>query len=402
MGLGSKTVSLAAAAVMTIAGAYLPAAGIVPEFDEAITASAAQVVTPSLRAGAECGDKLILYIDNYRSFSDSAEITVRVSGNRFKPITGQKLKSANGKLSFTSNGKKYLKPYTRYRVNVTVSDGGATASSEIKITTSKNAFYSVKSGTDYYTLTGGTMRRQGTLSSSVCRGVLTDARGNSVKGIAVKDTKAEYVKLMIPVKTSKNSNNEQLYSYKYVYVKTSDASRKSVDSIRSSVANYAVKMSNVRDQKYVLCGETMSSSVLRSDCSGLTKAGYLKVGCYLEHIADSQANMSDTLTVYDNLVRSGSSDGVTTYRLRSSSSRVDLSALRKGDLLFFLCSTNNQSTNPTYINDGIGHVGMYVGDGKFVHFTSSYGVTNHPCRVENLRSYESSQLPVVRVVRVAF
>ena len=234
-------------------------------------------LSPDGKTGAAvCGDKLILYINNYQSYSDSAEIAVKISGIKFKPITGKKLKDARGKLSFTSNGKKYLKPYTRYTVNVTASENGTSLSSEIKLTTAKNAFYSVKSGTTYYSLSNGSMSRQGTLSSMVCRGVLCDRNGMSVSGLGVKDTKAEYVKLMMPVKAGKNENNEQLYTYKNVYVKLSDASRKSVDSIGSSVANYAVKLSNIPNQKYVLCGETFSNSAMRSDCSGLTKECYLK------------------------------------------------------------------------------------------------------------------------------
>ena len=397
-----KALSVSAAALLAVSGMYLPAVAPSLVSDTAITASASQLVSPSLKAGAVCGDKLILYINNYQSYSDSAEIAVKISGIKFKPITGKKLKDARGKLSFTSNGKKYLKPYTRYTVNVTASENGTSLSSEIKLTTAKNAFYSVKSGTTYYSLSNGSMSRQGTLSSMVCRGVLCDRNGMSVSGLGVKDTKAEYVKLMMPVKAGKNENNEQLYTYKNVYVKLSDASRKSVDSIGSSVANYAVKLSNIPNQKYVLCGETFSNSAMRSDCSGLTKECYLKAGCYLEHIADSQANMNDTKMVFDNLVRTGRSGGVTTYRLRNRSARIDQSSLKKGDLIFFLCSTNDQSADPSYVDNGIGHVGMYIGDGKFVHFTSSYGLTNHPCRVEDLRSYENNQLRVVRAVRIAY
>ena len=69
------------------------------------------------------------------------------------------------------------------------------------------------------------------------------------------------------------------------------------------------------------------------DCSGLVLYSYKQAGVALPHSTDKQ---------------------------RSAARRVKLAELRRGDLLFF-----NQEGKK------YGHVGIYVGDGKFVHAPSS-------------------------------
>jgi murein DD-endopeptidase len=75
------------------------------------------------------------------------------------------------------------------------------------------------------------------------------------------------------------------------------------------------------------------SSPAGFDCSGLVQYSYRQAGVTLPHNTDKQ---------------------------RSASRAVNLSDLRRGDLLFF-----NQEGKK------YGHVGMYIGDGKFVHAPSS-------------------------------
>jgi murein DD-endopeptidase len=75
------------------------------------------------------------------------------------------------------------------------------------------------------------------------------------------------------------------------------------------------------------------SSPAGFDCSGLVQYSYRQAGVTLPHNTDKQ---------------------------RSASRAVKLSDLRRGDLLFF-----NQEGKK------YGHVGMYIGDGKFVHAPSS-------------------------------
>ena len=75
------------------------------------------------------------------------------------------------------------------------------------------------------------------------------------------------------------------------------------------------------------------SSPAGFDCSGLVMYSYKQAGVQLPHSTDKQ---------------------------RSTSRPVKVSELRRGDLLFF-----NQEGKKH------GHVGIYLGDGRFVHAPSS-------------------------------
>ena len=86
----------------------------------------------------------------------------------------------------------------------------------------------------------------------------------------------------------------------------------------------------------------------RFDCSGLTQWSYKQMGISIPRVAAAQAQ---------------------------SGKRVKLSELKKGDLIFF----RTDSSSPNRIS----HVGMYVGDGKFVHAPHSGDVV----RVSSLSGY---------------
>lgn len=73
------------------------------------------------------------------------------------------------------------------------------------------------------------------------------------------------------------------------------------------------------------------------DCSGFTKYVFDKIGIDLPHQSGSQ------------------------YQMGTAVSR---SEMRAGDLVFFNTS-----------GKGVSHVGIYVGDGKFAHASSTRGVT---------------------------
>ncbi|MEC0372177.1 C40 family peptidase [Paenibacillus chibensis] len=96
------------------------------------------------------------------------------------------------------------------------------------------------------------------------------------------------------------------------------------------------KMDKVIDDvigtKYVTGGTTANGF----DCSGFTMYVYKHLGISLPHQSGSQFSMG------------------------SSVSRSDL---RAGDLVFFNTS-----------GSGVSHVGIYVGDGKFAHASTSRGV----------------------------
>lgn len=86
--------------------------------------------------------------------------------------------------------------------------------------------------------------------------------------------------------------------------------------------------------RYVFGGNTPSSGF---DCSGYVKYVFAKAGITLPRTADSQYYAGTHISTTD---------------------------LRPGDLVFF----------STYL-PGPSHVGIYIGDGKFMHASSSRGVT---------------------------
>ncbi len=73
------------------------------------------------------------------------------------------------------------------------------------------------------------------------------------------------------------------------------------------------------------------------DCSGFTQYAFARAGVYLPRLADSQFY---------------------------SGRKISMNQLRPGDLIFF-----------TTYEPGASHVGIYVGDGNFIHSGSSTGVT---------------------------
>jgi NLP/P60 protein len=79
------------------------------------------------------------------------------------------------------------------------------------------------------------------------------------------------------------------------------------------------------------------------DCSGFTMYMYKHFGISLPHGATSQSRYGTELNINKSELKS---------------------KLKPGDLVFFL-------DYPTY--DGIGHVGIYIGDGNFIHASSGTG-----------------------------
>ncbi|MBR1764943.1 MAG: C40 family peptidase [Ruminococcus sp.] len=204
----------------------------------------------------------------------------------------------------------------------------------------------------------------------------------------------------IPFSTGVNELNEAQYEYRTFTVSDpSSLTALTADEVRQIVVDYALEMSGKPNQTYELSGEYVGETETRSDCSGMTELAYLQVGIYLEHYADAQANDPRCEVVFDNISYLGEISGIETYRVNDPSARVDISKLEKGDLLFFLCATNSSGNNSLYADDGIGHVAMYIGDGQMVHFTADYGLTNNPCRTEDLEEYQGRVLTVVRAVR---
>ena len=228
-----------------------------------------------------------------------------------------------------------------------------------------------------------------------------NATQNDAERLCIGSQSGDGLKIALPVPNGQNELGEVQYKYENYIIKDKDKIIKSsVEEARDTVVNYAVAMSNKQTEVYTLSGELVTENETRSDCSGLTELAYLQIGLYMEHYAEAQANNYGN-AVFDNLVAVGTDQGNTIYNEKDPNAKLDYSVLEKGDLLFFLCPTNSAGNNDLYTQSGIGHVAMYIGDGKMVHFTADYGETNDPCRIEDLASYET-RLKVEKAVRYIF
>lgn len=105
------------------------------------------------------------------------------------------------------------------------------------------------------------------------------------------------------------------------------------------IVTYAKKFLGV---KYVYGGASPSGF----DCSGFTMYVYKNFGISMRHGAQAQAKLGKNITV------------------DKKSSKDIKQKLQVGDLVFFL----DYETM-----DEIGHCGIYIGDGKFIHASSGYG-----------------------------
>jgi len=98
-------------------------------------------------------------------------------------------------------------------------------------------------------------------------------------------------------------------------------------------------------RKYLGVPHCMGGKTMKCiDCSGLLVAVFGKYGVNLPHNSEAQAR-------YGKIIR-------------------NISDLKKGDLVFFIRSYKT--------NNFITHSGIYIGDNKFIHTSSSVGVTTTP------------------------
>ncbi|MBO6140583.1 MAG: C40 family peptidase [Ruminococcus sp.] len=357
--------------------------------------------TPEVKTQAVYSDIFKFVITNYADYGKEAKIVAYVGGKKVSTTTAAALKKASGKLNITNDGTKNLKPNTKYAIKiVAVYDNGKKMTKSFNKTTAIDSYWTVHKGVNVFERSGGKFVKSFTADSElVYRGELVDKKCKVITGKA-KTTAARYLKVKIPFETGVNELGEMQYVYKDCYIDyklNKKVNRKSPSAVRNVVVNYAKMMTELPNQRYELSGEYVGKDSTVSDCSGMTELAYLQIGYYLEHYADRQANNYGKV-IYNNLKSTGVYSGVETYALKNSSSRVDISKLVKGDLVFFMEATNNADDNSLYVDNGIGHVGMYLGGGKMAHFTAGYGIYNHPCRIEDLAQYDKG-LRVVKAVR---
>lgn len=134
--------------------------------------------------------------------------------------------------------------------------------------------------------------------------------------------------------TSRSSVNrtENITSQAETTSKESEQSTTVTEETKTATSTKGQEVANYVKQfvgcKYVYGGSTPSGGF---DCSGLTMYVYKKFGVSLSHSATAQSKVG---------------------------TKVDRANLQPGDLVFF----KNYRTNT-----GIGHVGIYIGNNKFVH-----------------------------------
>lgn len=108
-------------------------------------------------------------------------------------------------------------------------------------------------------------------------------------------------------------------------------------TIGGGMASADSKMDNVIAKTIGVTYKTGGMSTTGFDCSGFTKYVFKNVGLTLPRTSKAQYNIGTA---------------------------VSKSKLRSGDLVFF-----------NTLGNGVSHVGIYVGNGKFAQSSSSHGVT---------------------------
>ena len=161
------------------------------------------------------------------------------------------------------------------------------------------------------------------------RGTVGWVRGDLLKGVSATQVASN----------SKTSKSKSKSTAKKSSGGTSKYSSKSVVAMKSSTKDIVEKAYTYRGVRYSYGSASRSAT----DCSGLTTQVYKAAGVALPRTSAAQAKVGQQV----------SKDG-----------------LKKGDLVFF---KTNRGTR-------INHVGIYVGEGKFIHASSGGGKV----KVDNL------------------
>ena len=138
-----------------------------------------------------------------------------------------------------------------------------------------------------------------------------------------------------------------------------DAVKEGAEPSPSQVSSLLTKAKTYLGMPYVRGG----SSPKGFDCSGFVRYVFGSMGIDLDRTSGSQARQGDP---------------------------IDLAHIQPGDLLFF--STRG-------MRKGISHVGIYLGEGRFIHASSWRGPGKHCVKLADLAtSYFSERLVAARRV----
>lgn len=111
------------------------------------------------------------------------------------------------------------------------------------------------------------------------------------------------------------------------------------------------------------------TSIKGVDCSGLTRMVWFMNGILLPRNASDQAKIGLPVEIAADTVRFpfGTEEGLADSPEFREEMLRRISKLQKGDLIFFGTPAATDSDGNTISGESISHVGIYTGDGKFIH-----------------------------------
>ncbi|MGN1114668.1 MAG: C40 family peptidase [Oscillospiraceae bacterium] len=314
-----KIISTAIACAITLTGAV----GFMTSTDSDTNTSiinasaAANIAKPSVSIDYCHGDKIQIKINNISKYSSSTKFNVYVNNVISKANVTKKdiLKTSNGRIDVYRNGKYYLSPNKTYNLKVVAVNGKSKSSAaSLKAKTAAVTYYDIKKGAQLYKLKNGKAVKASKLSAGIVEtGIRVTGKGVNVAGKIPSKYPPKYVKITAG-------------KYKGMLIKTSDNK-----AFRITKATYKARIvsdygASMNGGRYVWGG----SSYRATDCSGLVMLSYAQVGISLPHNAASMAHYGKS---------------------------VSRSSMKPGDII---------------VMNGGSHVGMYVGNNKFVHAMNSY------------------------------
>ncbi|MGN1134345.1 MAG: C40 family peptidase [Oscillospiraceae bacterium] len=277
--------------------------------------AASTVAKPSLSVEYIDRNRIQVKVKNISRYTSDTKFNVYVDNVlSMKNISKNQVSKDSGKINVYRKGANYLNAHKSYRIKIEAVRGKSKYGTSFNRSTGSNTYFSIKSGTQFYKIKNGKLIKAAKLSSSIVdEGILTTIKGATIEGKNISKN---------PYKLIKITHGK----YKGLFIKESD--KKATRITRTAykariVSDYGASMNGGR---YVYGG----SSYRATDCSGLVMLSYKQVGINLPHSASAMAGYGKA---------------------------VSRSNMKPGDII---------------VMNGGSHVGMYVGNNKFVHAMNSY------------------------------